>query len=74
MANNLLNEFERAEEEDEKMNFSFTADGGAHDRTPGGNDATVNTAKLDSSFCKSQNMLTDFDDELIGASAAPAPP
>jgi hypothetical protein len=53
MANNLLNEFERAEEEDEKMNFSFTADGGAHDRTPGGNDATVNTAKLDSSFCKS---------------------
>jgi hypothetical protein len=56
------------------MNFSFTADGGGL----GGNEASVNTAtkwapvQQNDSFSKSPMMVSDFDDELIGA--APAPP
>jgi hypothetical protein len=59
------------------MNFSFTADGGV---LGGGveNEASMNTATKcapvmqNDSFSKSPMMVSDFDDELIGA--APAPP
>ena len=76
MQNNLLSEFER--DEDEKMNFSFTADGGFGGIGGlGGNETSINTAAKypqaqNDSFSKSPMMISDFDDELIGA--VPAPP
>ena len=61
------------------MNFSFTADGGV---LGGGarNEASMNTATKcapllqNDSFSKSPMMVSDFDDELIGASSAPTKP